>query len=128
MRRVHSKRESLVLTPENLPKLSQRIALRILRRFGWKVHYDGFPGPRGVLIVYPHTSNWDAVIGLMAKLAVAEPIRWLGKESLFKGISGVVLGPILRALGCVPFIDRHGFGRRCDRPCVGRSKGAYWVV
>ena len=35
--------------------------------FGWHVRFDGLPGPKGIAIVYPHTSNWDFVLGLLAK-------------------------------------------------------------
>ena len=43
------------------------VARRVLALFGWHVRFDGLPGPKGVAIVYPHTSNWDFVIGLLAK-------------------------------------------------------------
>jgi 1-acyl-sn-glycerol-3-phosphate acyltransferase len=50
-------------------------ARTLLRLFGWRVDFDGLPGPKGVLIVYPHTSNWDFVIGLLAKWTIALPLR-----------------------------------------------------
>ena len=68
-----------------LPRLGQRLALRLLQLFGWKVRYKPLPGRHGVAIVYPHTSNWDFVVGLLGKWALGLPFRWLGKESLFRG-------------------------------------------
>jgi 1-acyl-sn-glycerol-3-phosphate acyltransferase len=62
-----------------------RGARAALGLIGWHVVFDGLPAPRGIAIVYPHTSNWDFVLGLLAKWAVGLPIRWVGKESLSRG-------------------------------------------
>lgn len=86
--------------------MGSRLARALLAAFGWRVEFDGLPGPKGILIVYPHTSNWDFVIGLLAKWAIALPIHWVGKESLFRGLTGATLGPLLRAWGGRP-VDRH---------------------
>jgi len=82
------------------------LARRLLALFGWHVRCDGLPGPHGVAIVYPHTSNWDFVIGLLAKWAINLPIRWIGKESLFRGLTGATLGRLMRWWGGRP-VDRH---------------------
>jgi 1-acyl-sn-glycerol-3-phosphate acyltransferase len=73
------------LRAASLPHLGQRVALRLLQLGGWKVRYKPLPGKHGVAIVYPHTSNWDFVVGLLGKWALGLPFRWLGKESLFRG-------------------------------------------
>ncbi|QYF93391.1 1-acyl-sn-glycerol-3-phosphate acyltransferase [Massilia sp. PAMC28688] len=73
------------LRAASLPRPGQRLALGLLQLFGWRVRYKPLPGPHGVAIVYPHTSNWDFVIGLLGKWALGLPFRWLGKESLFAG-------------------------------------------
>jgi 1-acyl-sn-glycerol-3-phosphate acyltransferase len=83
-----------------------RFARAVLGAFGWRVEFDGLPGPKGILIVYPHTSNWDFVLGLLAKWAIDVPIRWVGKESLFRGFTGATLGRLMRAWGGRP-VDRH---------------------
>ena len=81
-------------------------ARRLLALFGWHVRFDGLPGPKGVAIVYPHTSNWDFVIGLLAKWALNLPIRWVGKETLFEGLTGATLGRLMRLWGGRP-VNRH---------------------
>jgi hypothetical protein len=43
-----------------------RLARWILKMRGWRVHFDGFPSGQGMAIVYPHTSNWDFPIGILA--------------------------------------------------------------
>lgn len=94
------------LRPADLPRLGQRISLRILHMLGWKVRFKPLPGPHGVAIFYPHTSNWDVVIGLFAKWAIGLPFRWLAKEALFRGLAGKTIGRVLRRWGSVP-VERH---------------------
>jgi 1-acyl-sn-glycerol-3-phosphate acyltransferase len=93
------------LPPPGHPWLA-RSARWLLAIFGWKVQFDGLPGPRGIAIVYPHTSNWDFVIGLLAKWSLGLPIRWVGKESLFRGFTGATLGRLMRLWGGRP-VERH---------------------
>ena len=83
--------------------LSQRLALIILRLIGWRTHVLNPRLTRYVLIGAPHTSNWD--FGLMLLLMAAEqlPIRFMGKDSLFRG----PLGPLMRSLGGIPVNRRE---------------------
>ena len=90
------------LTSGNASTRLQRSALWLLALFGWRVRFAPLPGPRGVLIVYPHTSNWDFILGLLAKWAIGIQVHWLGKEALFRGLCGALLGPLLRACGGQP--------------------------
>jgi 1-acyl-sn-glycerol-3-phosphate acyltransferase len=48
---------------------------------GWRVDFEGFPARQGVAIVYPHTSNWDFPIGMLAKWALGIPAHFWGKDS-----------------------------------------------
>jgi len=84
----------------------QRFAHAVLRLLGWRVEFMPPPGPRGIIIVYPHTSNWDFVVGLLAKWAIGLPLRFVGKESLFRGVTGATLGRLMRLWGGRP-VDRH---------------------
>lgn len=61
------------------------------------------PGPTRptVLIGAPHTSNWDFILMLGIAWALDMDIRWMGKDSLFKGWKGW----IMRGLGGIP-VDR----------------------
>jgi 1-acyl-sn-glycerol-3-phosphate acyltransferase len=61
---------------------------------------------KGVIIVAPHTSNWDFVIGAAAMIALDLKLRFLGKHTLFDG----PLAPIMRGLGGIP-VDRTQPGR-----------------
>ena len=66
-------------------------------------HIDGeIPDvPKLVIIVTPHTSNWDFVVGVAAKLALGLRVLFLGKDTLFR----FPLGILMRRLGGVP-VDR----------------------
>jgi 1-acyl-sn-glycerol-3-phosphate acyltransferase len=61
-----------------------KVARGLLRLAGWRVDFDGLPGLQGVIAVYPHTSNWDFIVGLLAKWAMGIQVRFWGKDSLFK--------------------------------------------
>jgi 1-acyl-sn-glycerol-3-phosphate acyltransferase len=80
------------------------IARALLRLAGWKVHFAGLPARQGVIIVYPHTSNWDFVVGILAKWAIGLKLEFWAKDSLFRV---PVFGAWLRSLGGVP-VDRSG--------------------
>ncbi len=79
-----------------------RLARWFLRMLGWKLEFDGFPTLQGVAIVYPHTSNWDFPIGILAKWGLGIPAKFWAKDSLFKF---PVFGAWLRWVGGLP-IDR----------------------
>ena len=51
-------------------------ARRILSWIGWQVHFDGLPTRQGIAIVYPHTSNWDFVVAMLAKAAIGIEIHF----------------------------------------------------
>jgi 1-acyl-sn-glycerol-3-phosphate acyltransferase len=80
-----------LMRPEALPTWGQRTALRMLNLIGWNVYFKPLPGPHGIAVVYPHTSNWDFFVGLLAKWAVGVQFRWLAKDSLFRGPMGVLM-------------------------------------
>ncbi len=75
------------------------LARWLLRRMGWRVQFEGLPGMQGVLAVYPHTSNWDFVVLIIVKWSVGIPVRFWGKNSLFRI---PLFGRWLRSLGGVP--------------------------
>jgi len=72
---------------------------------GWRIE-GNFPDcPKMMLIVAPHTSNWDFLVGLMAKFALRLACRFMAKESLFWW----PLGAFLRRMGGIA-IDRAAAG------------------
>lgn len=116
------------LTSRSASTWVQRLSIRALALFGWRVSFAALPGPRGVFIVYPHTSNWDFIVGVLAKWAIGIRLTWLGKESLFRGVVGTILGPFFRACGGEP-IERNASAGAIERLAT-RIKAAdyYWLA
>ena len=77
-------------------------ARALLRLAGWRLQFNGLPARQGVIIVYPHTSNWDFVLGIVTKWSVGIPATFWGKDSLFKW---PLVGRWMRWVGGIP-IDR----------------------
>jgi 1-acyl-sn-glycerol-3-phosphate acyltransferase len=82
------------------------LATRILALFGWRVQVDLPPGPKGILVVYPHTSNWDFPIGYLVKMSMGLPLSFVGKDTLFRG----PVGGLLRRMGGIPANRRERTG------------------
>ena len=80
-----------------------RLARAALGLFGWRVECDGLPARQGVVVVYPHTSNWDFAWGLLAKWAIGFPLTFWAKHTLFEV---PLFGRFLRAVGGLA-IDRR---------------------
>lgn len=79
------------------------VALWLMRLIGWRLVFHGLPARQGVIVVYPHTSNWDFLVGVLAKWSIGIDVTFFGKDSLFKY---PVLGRWMRWIGGLP-IDRH---------------------
>jgi len=73
----------------------------MMRSRGWTFEGAIPDAPKMVLIVAPHTSNWDFLTGLWAKFALRLKASFLAKHTLFWW----PLGTFLRSIGGIP-IDR----------------------
>ena len=82
--------------------LLSRVSRLILRLVGWRLVGELPAEPKYMLIVAPHTSNWDFVIGLLIVFAYRIRLTWMGKHTIFVFPFGIVM----RWLGGVP-IDRR---------------------
>lgn len=89
--------------PGAAPLRGSRAARWILGRFGWRVDFAGFPARQGVVVVYPHTSNWDFVVMVLAKWSMGVQVSFWAKDSLFRI---PLFGRWLRWIGGVP-VQRH---------------------
>ena len=92
--------------PANVPHVGGSGFVRwlgrtVLRLGGWRV-VGPIPDLRkAVVIAAPHSSNWDGLWGLAAKMALGIEARILGKDKLFWW----PLSALLRGFGVVP-LDR----------------------
>jgi 1-acyl-sn-glycerol-3-phosphate acyltransferase len=114
-----------------------RLAARVLRAAGWTIRLAQPVPERCVAIFYPHTSNWDTIVGLVARPVIGIPIGFIGKHTLFRW----PLGPLLTRWGGVPvnrsepgdfveriadeFVARREF-RLAIAPEGTRSHTGYW--
>jgi 1-acyl-sn-glycerol-3-phosphate acyltransferase len=64
------------------------------------------PEPRGLVLVYPHTSNWDFVIGILFSIGSGLNAQWMGKDTMFRW----PIARLLRAMGGVPINRRARSG------------------
>jgi len=99
--------------------LLARIAWRTLALRGWRIVLAQPVPARCVIVFYPHTSNWDFPIGLLAKWAIAIRVRWLGKDSLFRW----PVAAVFRRWGGIPVNrrERTGFTARLVQQFAGEG-------
>ncbi len=88
-------------------RLLERIALPLLKWRGWTHHVDAPDEKKYVLIVAPHTSNWDFLLMFPVGLLLKRRVRFMIKHSVF-------IGPersVQRWLGGIPVerSSRHNF-------------------
>ena len=115
----------------------RQLAAIILCLVGWRTVYTLPPGPKSVVIVYPHTSNWDFPIGMLFKMRHGVDLHWAGKDTLFRGPLRWFFGK----LGGVPINRREATGMTrqlanayaqnesfsiCIAPEGTRSKSDHW--
>ena len=76
------------------------------RMWGWKIE-GTFPKdtPKFIAIGAPHTSNWDFILGLCARIIQGADIKFIAKKSLFK----FPYGWFFRMVGGYP-VDRKKKG------------------
>ena len=82
-------------------KIIRSLSGLILRLIGWKTAGQVPTAPKYVMIGYPHTSNWDTLLGLLVFKALGVRLNWVGKHTLFKP----PLGWLIRWMGGIP-VDR----------------------
>ena len=79
----------------------QRVSRFILKHIiGWVLAEEVPPTEKYVLIGAHHTSNWDWVIGVFMMTSLGLRPRWIGKDSLFRGI----MGPFMRWTGGISVV------------------------
>lgn len=88
------------LAPSRGNAISRFLAGVARRLTGWRIE-GALPNlPKFVIIVAPHTSNWDFMVGLMAMFSIGIRGGFFGKHTLFRG----PMGWAMRWLGGIPVI------------------------
>lgn len=110
---------TLIPVPPSIPRTHGRITpvvgWLVLKLLRWRVT-GTIPDERKlVVIVAPHTSNWDFVIGLAVKWNLRVRARWLGKHTLFMGPAAF----FFRGVGGIPV------NRSISQDAVSQSVAAF---
>jgi len=93
--------------------LWRAIGRTYLRLSGWRIEGTFPADPKYVVIVAPHTSNWDFTLGVAVVFAIELRVSWLGKHAIFRPPFKKFLG----WFGGIP-VDRtasHGVVGECVR-------------
>lgn len=65
-------------------KLLQVLSRMILRLFGWTLLDVAQRPAKSVVIAYPHTSNWDFPLMLLAVAGLPFQAQWVAKDTMFR--------------------------------------------
>ena len=91
------------LVPRRGNRFTRWLGRVMLGLLGWRFVGE-FPNlPKMVVIVAPHSSSWDFIVGVAVMFALGFEARFIGKKELFHG----PLGALMRWLGGIP-VDRSG--------------------
>jgi 1-acyl-sn-glycerol-3-phosphate acyltransferase len=117
-------KEHFLAPPPPPRSLTERLGYVALRLSGWRVVGVRPTAPKYLIIVVPHTSNWDLLVGLACGYGAGLLARWpygfFVKDTLFRG----PLAALFRRLGAIP-IDRsapHDVVRRSVEIVAGRER------
>jgi len=100
------------LAPQSPARWRRYLGVLLMRLSGWRIDGNIPNVPKYVLIVAPHTSNWDFFHGFCAFLVLRLDNTWLAKHTVFFW----PLGILARRFGGMP-IDRSK-GGNVVRICV----------
>ena len=101
----------------------RKACLGLLRLFGWRTSFTPFPEPRGLIMVYPHTSNWDFPIGVLFRIGMALHAHWMGKDQMFRW----PFRSLLIAIGGVPINRRESTGFVAAMADEMRRREHFWI-
>ena len=86
------------------------LSVVLLKILGWKAVGPLPDRPKYLIIVAPHTSNWDVFYGVMLAFALKLDARFLAKKELFRW----PFAPLIKWLGGIP-VDRSAPGDAVEK-------------
>ena len=103
---------------------SRAFGRAVLRLGGWRMVGNWPEVDKVVVIVAPHSSAWDAIWGIAAKVGMGLGLVFIGKKEAFWG----PVGWLLRKFGGVP-VDRSAPGGIVDQVATQiRQADRMWFV
>lgn len=119
----------VVSLPHNAPRtggnaLGRWLGRTVLRLGGWKMAGEWPDEKKLVIIVAPHSSAWDAVWGIAAKVAMGVHIDFMAKQEAFVG----PVGWLLKFFGGFP-VNRQAAGGVVEQVAEQlRERERMWMV
>ena len=86
-------------------RFSAWLGRTVFTLLGWKLDGKLPDNPKLMLVVAPHTSNIDFLLGIWAKFGLASKIHWMAKHTMFNN----PLGRFFIRIGGIP-VDRSAPG------------------
>lgn len=96
-----------------------------LKRLGWTLLPGNLPGPKGIIVAYPHTSNWDFPVAMLTKWALGWPLRFWAKDSLFRL---PLVSTWLRWIGAVPVSRGQAHGQVAQALASMQEADFFWLA
>jgi len=84
--------------PRRGAKIMQFIADGMFKSAGWKITGEIPNEKKFIVVVAPHTSNWDFILGLMTLFSLRMEIHWMGKHTIFRK----PFGGLMKWMGGIP--------------------------
>lgn len=109
--------------PRRGSPFTRALAHRTLRLLGWRLEGVLPDLPKFLVIVAPHTSNWDFLYCILAMFATGLRLSWLGKHTLFF----FPATPILHWLGGEP-LDRSAKSGTVETAIGRYNERRQWVL
>lgn len=114
--------------PQRHGRFTRWFGRSVLALGGWRL-VGSFPDlPKLLILAVPHTSAWDGIWGLAAKLAVGVDIRFLAKAELFRGLNRFWMGPLLRWFGAMPADRQSASGLVGQTVALLHAQPVRWVL
>lgn len=102
-------------TPRRGNRLTHWLGVMGLALLGWRIRGELPDLPKLLIIIAPHTSGWDLIIGMLGMFALGLRLSFMAKHTLFRW----PFGGLMRWLGGVP-VRRH-----TSQGLVGQMVDAY---
>jgi 1-acyl-sn-glycerol-3-phosphate acyltransferase len=99
------------------------VALFLMKITGWKTAGDLPDAKKFVLVVAPHTSNWDLFYGILIALAFRLDVYYMAKHQLFK----FPFGRLMKWLGGIR-IDRSHAGNNVAQTIQKFNENEYLII
>lgn len=102
----------------------QKLAQFILRLTGWKYEITVPDFKQAVIVVAPHTSNWDFILGKLGYTALGRFAHFAIKK---EWVTAPLVGPLIKKMGGIP-VDRSKASHFTDQIAAEFTKDPNFCI